>query len=142
LAGKNIRTVYWCERRYDQLRVCFGSSEKGAVTVGISLFKDAVDSLSYLEDELRGSVFQEGESLNAGLIEAVEAALSDRKGPEKLPLDIDATPFQMAVWRTITRIPFGSTRTYGDVARMVGSPLAARAIGQAMGRNPLPLYFP
>jgi O6-methylguanine-DNA--protein-cysteine methyltransferase len=110
--------------------------------VGISLAKVGVDCFSYFRDEIPGPVLREDPSMNAGLIEAVEAALSDRPGPEKLSLDLDATPFQMAVWRAITRIPFGSTRTYGEVAGMVGSPLAARAVGQAMGQNPLPLFFP
>ena len=145
MAGKKVQTdspvVYWCERRYEQLKVCFASSDKGAVMVGISFAKDGVDCFSYFRDEIPGPVLWEDPSVNAGLIEAVEAALSDRPGPD-LPLDLDATPFQQAVWRAIARIPYGSTRTYGEVARMVGSPLAARAIGQTMGQNPLPLLFP
>lgn len=40
------------------------------------------------------------------------------------------------------RIPFGETKTYGEVAKMMGSPGGARAVGQAMGKNPLPLIFP
>jgi len=142
LAGKKVQTVYWCERQYDQLKVCFASTERGAASVGISLIKNASDSVSYLRKELPGRVLQEGPSMNGALIEAVEAALSGRTVPVDLPLDIEATPFQMAVWRAITRIPYGSTRTYGEVARVSGSPLAARAVGQIMGQNPLPLYFP
>jgi O-6-methylguanine DNA methyltransferase len=48
----------------------------------------------------------------------------------------------MAAWKAIARIPFGQTKSYGEVARMVGRPGGARAIGQAMGRNPLSLIFP
>lgn len=110
--------------------------------VGISLVEDAMDTLSYFKEELPGRVLVEDSSLNRGIIEAVKAALSDRAVPEDLPLDLDATPFQMAVWWAITKIPYGSTRTYGEVAKMAGSPLAARAVGQVMGHNPLPLFFP
>jgi methylated-DNA-[protein]-cysteine S-methyltransferase len=52
------------------------------------------------------------------------------------------TPFQQAVWRATQRIGYGETRTYRWVAGEVGRPLAARAVGQALGANPLPLVVP
>ncbi|MDH5527272.1 MAG: methylated-DNA--[protein]-cysteine S-methyltransferase [Nitrospirota bacterium] len=59
-----------------------------------------------------------------------------------VPLDIDGTPFQMAVWCAAAQIPRGQTRTYAQVAEAVGSPGAARAVGQALGANPVPLLVP
>jgi methylated-DNA-[protein]-cysteine S-methyltransferase len=59
-----------------------------------------------------------------------------------LPLDYRGTSFQVSVWRSLTRIPFGETRSYGDVARMIGKPGAMRAVGQANSRNNLPLIVP
>jgi len=52
------------------------------------------------------------------------------------------TPFQQAVWRALLEIPRGETRSYAWVARRVGRPGAARAVGQAVGANPLPLLVP
>jgi methylated-DNA-[protein]-cysteine S-methyltransferase len=52
------------------------------------------------------------------------------------------TPFQQRVWQALLAIPFGVVRTYGDVARDIGQPLAMRAVGQANGRNPLPIVIP
>ena len=52
------------------------------------------------------------------------------------------TPFQHRVWQALCAIPFGVVRTYGDVARDIGQPLAVRAVGQANGRNPLPIVVP
>ncbi|MBL4584287.1 MAG: methylated-DNA--[protein]-cysteine S-methyltransferase [Pseudomonadales bacterium] len=52
------------------------------------------------------------------------------------------TPFQKSVWQQLTQIPYGQTRSYGEVARMVGNPKAARAIGMANNRNPIPVLFP
>jgi methylated-DNA-[protein]-cysteine S-methyltransferase len=52
------------------------------------------------------------------------------------------TPFQQRVWRALRAIPFGVVRTYGDVARDIGQPGAMRAVGQANGRNPLPIVVP
>lgn len=52
------------------------------------------------------------------------------------------TDFQRRVWRALRRIPYGETRSYAWVAAAVGRPKAVRAVGQACGANPLPLYFP
>ncbi|PZG11142.1 cysteine methyltransferase [Micromonospora craterilacus] len=50
--------------------------------------------------------------------------------------------FERAVWREMTRIPYGETLTYGEVARRVGDPGAARAVGVACNRNPIPVIVP
>ncbi len=52
------------------------------------------------------------------------------------------TPFQQRVWKITRAIPRGQTRTYGEIAREFGSPGAARAVGQAMARNPWPMLVP
>jgi methylated-DNA-[protein]-cysteine S-methyltransferase len=59
------------------------------------------------------------------------------------PLDPSlGTRFQRRVWAAVRTIRRGKTRTYGDIARMVGSPKAARAVGQAVARNPRPIIVP
>ena len=52
------------------------------------------------------------------------------------------TDFQLRVWRALREIPYGAVRNYGDIARAIGQPGAARAVGQAVGRNPLPIVIP
>jgi methylated-DNA-[protein]-cysteine S-methyltransferase len=59
-----------------------------------------------------------------------------------LPLDADGTPFQREVWDALCEIPYGVTESYGEVAARVGRPGAARAVGGANGRNPLPIVVP
>ncbi len=68
--------------------------------------------------------------------------LEGRQTEFDLPLDVRGTAFQCRVWEELLRIPYGQTRTYGEVARAVGAPGAARAVGTACGRNPLPLIIP
>lgn len=58
------------------------------------------------------------------------------------PLDIAATAFQWRVWSALTRIPAGETRSYGEIARAIGAPKAARAVGRACGSNRLALIVP
>lgn len=52
------------------------------------------------------------------------------------------TPFQLAVWNALRTIPYGETRSYGEVAKLVGRPAAVRAVGAANGANPLPIVVP
>jgi methylated-DNA-[protein]-cysteine S-methyltransferase len=59
-----------------------------------------------------------------------------------LPVRPAGTPFQMQVWRALLTIPFAETISYAELARRVGRPGAARAVGAANGRNPLPIIFP
>ncbi|HEX7360771.1 MAG TPA: methylated-DNA--[protein]-cysteine S-methyltransferase [Bryobacteraceae bacterium] len=59
-----------------------------------------------------------------------------------VPMEFHGTPFQVRVWRELTRIPFGSTKSYGEVAEAIGSPRAPRAVGGANGCNHLPIFVP
>ena len=57
-------------------------------------------------------------------------------------MELDGTPFQQEVWAELCRIPYGETISYGELARRVGRPRAPRAVGQANGRNPIPIIVP
>jgi methylated-DNA-[protein]-cysteine S-methyltransferase len=59
-----------------------------------------------------------------------------------LPLDFHGTEFQKRVWKALLKIPFGETRSYGQIARTLGKPSAMRAVGAANGRNPISIIAP
>ena len=59
-----------------------------------------------------------------------------------LPLDLRGTSFQREVWDALLRIPYGETRSYGEIAREIGRPTAQRSVGHANGANPIPLIVP
>lgn len=59
-----------------------------------------------------------------------------------VPLDFRGTDFQQKVWVALCAIPFGETRSYGDIARAIGHPTASRAVGAANGRNPISIIAP
>ena len=59
-----------------------------------------------------------------------------------IPLDMRGTRFQNDVWQALLAIPFGETRTYGELARQLGNPNATRAVGAANGRNPISIVVP
>jgi AraC family transcriptional regulator, regulatory protein of adaptative response / methylated-DNA-[protein]-cysteine methyltransferase len=72
----------------------------------------------------------------------VVAHLDGRRPHLDLPLDVRATAFQEQVWRALQAIPRGETRSYAEVAKAIGKPGAAQAVGQACGSNPTALIVP
>lgn len=60
----------------------------------------------------------------------------------ELPLDLQGTPFQRSVWSELLGIAAGTTCSYGDIARRLGAPSAGRAVGAAVGRNPISIIVP
>jgi O-6-methylguanine DNA methyltransferase len=82
----------------------------------------------------------------SGLLDAAAAQVEDYIAGYQiefdLPLEFEGTPFQVDVWKALMRVPFGALRTYGDIAKVIGHPAAVRAVGQANGRNHLPLIVP
>ena len=59
-----------------------------------------------------------------------------------IPLDFMGTEFQKSVWEALLTIPFGETRSYGEIARQIGRPTASRAVGAANGKNPISIIAP
>ncbi len=84
-------------------------------------------------------------ALAQGHVEAALRALSDYfagRRPELPALDLRGSAFQRQVWLELLRIPYGEVRTYGQIARGLGRPGAARAVGAANGRNPVAILVP
>ena len=80
-----------------------------------------------------------------GLLEArrqLEAYFAGRLRAFALPLDARGTSFQLQVWEALRAIPYGVTISYSELARRIGRPSAARAVGRAVGQNPLAIVVP
>ncbi len=78
----------------------------------------------------------------SGWVNTILRHLEGREPHLDLPLDIRATAFQRRVWRELQRIPYGETRSYGEVARRIGRPTATRAVARACATNPTALVIP
>ncbi len=141
MAGTTVPKIYCWSVKLDRLYVHMASTEKGALRVGLS-FNPKPRMKGFFEALYPNSEVLENGDMNRHLQYAVEAAFYNRVTQNPLDLDIIRTPFQRSAMNAIARIPFGETRTYKEVAAMTGRPKGARAVGQAMGRNPLPLIFP
>jgi methylated-DNA-[protein]-cysteine S-methyltransferase len=84
-------------------------------------------------------------NLPASMLECLrqlEDYFKGRRQKFDVPLVLEGTDFQKAVWRQLKKIPFGQTASYGDVARAIDRPRAYRAVGNANNKNPVPLIIP
>ena len=74
--------------------------------------------------------------------EQVEEFLAGRRFYFSLPIEMQGSRFQLLVWRELLAIPYGQTTSYGEISKRIGSPGASRAVGSAIGRNPLAIVVP
>lgn len=81
-------------------------------------------------------------TLLARASEQLHEYFEGRRRRFELPLDLVGTPFQREVWQALLEIPSGATRAYGEIAARIGRPSAVRAVGGAIGRNPVSIVVP
>ncbi|HSW78171.1 MAG TPA: methylated-DNA--[protein]-cysteine S-methyltransferase [Candidatus Chromulinivoraceae bacterium] len=83
---------------------------------------------------------------NEPLLEATQKELAEyfvgKRSEFSVPVQTTGTDFQMSVWKALQTIPAGSTTSYGELARQIGKPSAVRAVGTAVGRNPVCIMIP
>lgn len=79
---------------------------------------------------------------DSSLTEPFAKAVFEPDGSAAMPLDLRGTPFQRKVWQALLEIPLGEVTTYGKLAAAIGHPKAARAVGTAVGDNPVAVLVP
>lgn len=128
-------------------RLLLARSERGLVWLSfVDEGKDeaALDALARRYP--RSELVRTPESSAFWVTEAVEEAESlgaaAAAGHPRTALDLRGTPFQREVWDALLAIPYGQTRSYGEIARAIGRPAAVRAVAQACGANPVGVIVP
>jgi AraC family transcriptional regulator of adaptative response/methylated-DNA-[protein]-cysteine methyltransferase len=136
-AGETIRTAF-SDCPFGRLLV--GATETGVCFLGFAEPDDAL--LGDLRRRFpRATVVAD----DAGLAETVQAVLDFIEEPKaalELPLDLRGTAFQVRVWEALRRIPPGQTRSYGELAAMIGAPRSVRAVARSCATNPVSLAVP
>ena len=136
-----MKNIYYWEFQYNGLTVQVASSDIGAVRVkmGFTIKRNFLSDLRALAP--RAEFFRDFKRTE-GLTDVLQAYLKGDNPAINLPWDIKATSFTYNVWKSSCSIPYGETRYYKDIASMVGKPKGARAVGQALKRNPLLILIP
>jgi methylated-DNA-[protein]-cysteine S-methyltransferase len=104
--------------------------------------EDALRALHLPNRHAREHDWVSAEEPFARAVEQLEEYFAGEREGFELPLAASGSPFEEAVWDALCQIPYGETRSYGDVARAVGRPDRARAVGSANARNPLAIVVP
>lgn len=121
-------------------RLLLAGTERGVCAVSLG------DPDAPLEQFLRGEypaaeIVRDDEELKAWA-EQLQTHLAGERPHLDLPLDVQATAFQRRVWQALQAIPYGSTRSYGEIAADLGQPSAARAVARACATNPVAVVVP
>ncbi|MGB1288611.1 MAG: bifunctional DNA-binding transcriptional regulator/O6-methylguanine-DNA methyltransferase Ada [Aggregatilineales bacterium] len=129
-------TVAPCNLGY----ILVAATEKGVCSLSMG------DDIETLVTKLHNNFAKAAIERNDDAIgEALQQVLNYLEGQQPhfdLPLDIQVTAFQKRVLEELQRIPYGETRSYGEIAKALGKPKASRAVGAACGANPVPLIIP
>lgn len=96
----------------------------------------------WAKKRFKNYTFEENSAGIAPYLEQLEAYFKGELREFNLPIHVKGTPFQLAVWNALKELPYGTTVSYSDIAKRIGRPKAVRAVGAAIGANPILAIIP
>lgn len=134
-------TINWTQLRHDNWNVYIAATPQGLCFIG-SQDKPLTELEGWAQSKFPGcELVQNDEAMQPYAYELVEYFQGKRDRFE-VAMDYKGTAFQVAVWNALCQIPYGQTFTYSDIANQIGKPAAVRAVGAAIGANPLLITVP
>ena len=121
-------------------RLIVAGTERGVCFAGLGDSDRAL--IAELRCDFPHAIARHDDSITLKWARAVAVYLDGRSTMPAVPLDISGTLFQLQVWEQLRAIPAGATRSYSEIARRIGRPRAARAVGTANGANPVSILIP
>jgi AraC family transcriptional regulator of adaptative response/methylated-DNA-[protein]-cysteine methyltransferase len=121
-------------------RLLVGATDHGVSSVCLGESDRSLERA--LRDEYPAAHIERGGAHLTKYVEAIILYLRGKEPHLQLPIDIQASAFRRRVWDALRAIPYGQTRSYGQIAATIGEPKASRAVGQACGANPVALVIP
>ena len=111
--------------------------------IGIEENGIAITKLDFINRDMEEEMIEENETaLLKEAINELNEYLDGNRSSFDLPLEPKGTEFQKKVWNALKEIPYGETRSYGEIAKMIGNEKAARAVGMANNKNPIAIIVP
>ena len=138
---QNKILMYWSLFSFKDWNLYLAATEKGLCFVGSQNMP--FDELTlWAEKHVPGcQLVEDHEKLQPYVDELIEYLEGERQ-TFTVPLNYNGTAFQLAVWNALCEIPFGQTRSYSDIAKFINNPAAVRAVGAAIGANPILITVP
>ena len=137
----DVEALSTCQTETPIGTLALASSERGLVYVGLPRSSGA-GLAGFLARRFPRCRRRRAYAPHRDAIRQLLEYLDGKRRSFDLDLDLRGTPFQLRVWRALQDIPYGETRSYGEVAAAIGQSGASRAVGMANGANPIPLIVP
>lgn len=133
--------ISWNQLQHDHWNVNIAASERGLCYVG-SQGKPFEELADWVMARFPGCGLVRDEAYMQPYVAELVDFFEGKLDRFEMAVDYKGTDFQMAVWNALCQIPYGQTLTYSDIASQIGKPAAVRAVGSAIGANPLLITVP
>lgn len=141
MSATNASIVYWTKFQHQQWNMYLAATDNGLCYVSSQdgPFEELVE---WLEARLPEHQLVQDDKVMKRYIDEFESYLQGQIDRLTIPLDLIGTPFQLKVWSVLSHIQYGHTASYSEIAIAIGRPQAARAVGAAIGANPVLIALP
>jgi methylated-DNA-[protein]-cysteine S-methyltransferase len=134
-------TLYWSLLEFEKWKVYLAATSKGLCFVG-SQNKPFDELVEWAKKRFPGYSFIEEEEKLQNYKDQIIEYFEGKRTIFTFDVDFHGTPFQLEVWNTLCGIPFGETTSYSAIANSINKPAAVRAVGTAIGANPILISIP
>lgn len=133
--------IFWTKLNHATLDLYIAASEKGLCYVGTP--GQSFEEFSRaIHKRFPSAELKEDHEFMERYLKELHEYIEGRSTTFSMPVDIKGTPFQEAIWKALTEIPYGQACSYSDIAEKIGKPAAVRAVGTAIGANPVLITVP
>lgn len=141
MASQTNQTIYWTLLIYEKWSMYIAATSKGLCYVGSQ--NQAFEGLSnWAKKRLPQYTLVQNEQKLQPYIDELIEYLKRQRTTFSCPVHITGTPFQLTVWNALCDIPYGQTYSYSDIAELIQKPKSVRAVGTAIGTNPVLIVIP
>nr|WP_106779747.1 methylated-DNA--[protein]-cysteine S-methyltransferase [Lysinibacillus timonensis] len=137
----NTMTIYYSLFNYKEWTMYIAATEKGLCYVG-SQGEPLEELEKWIKKHNPHAMLVENEEKLIPSIDELKEYFDGKRKDFSSSFDLLGTPFQVNVWNTLFQIPFGKTKCYSDIANEINNPKAVRAVGTAIGSNPIAIIIP
>lgn len=141
MSTSSEENIYWSEFRYKEWTMHVATTNRGLCYIGYpnQSFTDMVD---WADKQFKKARLSRDDAKLENYTKELTEFLEGNRKKFTFPIDLNGTDFQKQIWQALQSIPYGITYTYSQIAEAIHNPKAVRAVGAAIGANPIPIMVP
>ncbi|GGA38976.1 methylated-DNA--[protein]-cysteine S-methyltransferase [Psychrobacillus lasiicapitis] len=136
-----MNKIYWTRFIHNEWRLYIAATENGLSYIG-SQGKPYEEMEAWLAKRFPKYELVEDEKVLTPYMNELKEYLDGSRREFAMPVDLKGTAFQLAIWDALTKIPYGEKKSYSQIANLINNPTAVRAVGAAIGANPILITIP